>query len=140
MASVTYLLDKSAWEQAPYSAAATKRISDDIRRGDLAICTMTALEILYSARNVQAYQRDLSHLLGLPWVDLAEPRRAVEVQSELARQGQHRTSIPDVIIAATAAEHDLTILHYDSDYERLSKAAGARQEWIVPRGKGHGNS
>lgn len=135
---MTYLLDKSAWEQAPHSADAAKRITDDIRRGDLAICTMTALEILYSARNSEAYKRDLGHLLRLPWVDLTEPRKAVEVQSELARRGQHRTSIPDVIIAATAAEHGLTILHYDSDYERLGDAAGAAQEWIVPRGKGHG--
>jgi len=135
---VTYLLDKSAWEQAPHSTNAARRIAHDIRRGDLAICTMTALEILYSARNSEAYQRDLGHLVRLPWVDLTEPRRAVEVQSELARRGQHRTSIPDVIIAATAAEHGLTILHYDSDYERLGEVSGARQEWIVPRGKGHG--
>lgn len=136
---MTYLLDKSAWEQAPHSADAAQRITHQIRRGDLAICTITALEILYSARNSEAYQRDLGHLLRLPWVDLAEPRRAVEVQSELARRGQHRTSIPDVIIAATAAEHRLKILHYDSDYERLGEAAGAEQEWIIPRGQGHGN-
>lgn len=139
MAAVTYLLDKSAWEQAPHSKDAARRITNDIRRGNLALCTMTALEILYSARNSEAYQRDLGHLLRLPWVDLAQPRRAVEVQSELARRGQHRTSIPDVIIAATAAEHGLTILHYDSDYERLGEVSGAQQEWIVPHGKGHGN-
>jgi predicted nucleic acid-binding protein len=58
------------------------------------------------------------------------------VQAELARRGQHRTSIPDVIIAATAAEHELTILHYDSDYERLAAVTEAHHEWIIPRGEG----
>jgi predicted nucleic acid-binding protein len=138
MASVTHLLDKSAWTQTQYSRDAAVRIADLIRRGHLALCTMSALEILYSARNADEYNRDHGRLSTMPWFDLAEPRRAVELQYGLAQRGWHRSSIPDVIIAATAAEHDLTVMHYDSDYERLAEVAGARQEWVIPRGAGHG--
>lgn len=134
---MTHLLDKSAWMQAPNHPDAARRISHLMRRGDLALCTVTALEILYSARNAAEYERDHKRLAQLPWVDLSAPRNAVEVQRQLASRGQHRTSIPDVIIAVTAAEHDLTILHYDSDYERLAAITGTRHEWIVKRGQGH---
>jgi predicted nucleic acid-binding protein len=137
---VSYLLDKSAWMQAPQSKDAARRIADLIRRGDLALCTMTVLEILYSARNVDTYNRDCARLSSLRWVDLSVPRAAVDLQRALAHRGWHRTSIPDVIIAATAAEHDLTVLHYDSDYERLAEAAKVTHEWIIPRGEGHGRS
>jgi predicted nucleic acid-binding protein len=65
---------------------------------------------------------------------------AVDVQRGLAQRGWHRTSIPDVLIAATAAEHGLTVLHYDSDYERLAETTKITHEWIIPRGEGHGRS
>jgi predicted nucleic acid-binding protein len=135
---VIYLLDKSAWIQTQHSRDAARRIAELIRRGGLALWTMTALEILYSARNAEEYNRDYARLTTLPWVDLTTPRRAAELQHDLAQRGWHRTSIPDVVIAATAAEHDLVVLHYDSDYERLAAAAGTTHEWIVPRGSGHG--
>ena len=57
----------------------------------------------------------------------------------MAQRGHHRASIPDVIVAATAAEHGLTVLHYDSDYERLAEVTGAAHEWVAPRGEGHGH-
>jgi predicted nucleic acid-binding protein len=135
---VSFLLDKSAWMQAPHSRDAAHSIADLIRRGDLVLCTMTALEILYSARNADEYNRDYARLSTLPWVDLSVPRKAAELQHGLAARGWHRTSIPDVVIAATAAEHGLTVLHYDSDYERLAETVEIAQQWIIPRGSGHG--
>ncbi|MGQ0777163.1 MAG: PIN domain-containing protein [Pseudonocardiales bacterium] len=132
MASMTHLLDKSAWAQAQYSPDAVKLLANLMRRGELALCTMTVMEILFSARNTAEYNRDLDHLDRLPWRDLSEPRRAAKLQHALAQRGWHRTPLPDVIVAATAAEHDLIVLHYDSDYERLSEVAGMRQQWIIP--------
>lgn len=134
---MTYLLDKSAWVQVQYSPDAAGRIAGLIRHGELALCTMSALEILYSARNADEYGRDYARLATLRWADLSEPRQAVRLQHDLAQRGQHRTSIPDVVIAATAAEHGLTVLHYDSDFERLAEVADVSQEWIIPRGTGH---
>jgi predicted nucleic acid-binding protein len=40
----------------------------------------------------------------------------------LARAGQHRSaSAVDLIIAATAAHHGLTILHDDADYRTVAR-------------------
>jgi predicted nucleic acid-binding protein len=134
---MTYLLDRSAWVQAPLHQQAAHRIAELIRRGELALCTITALEILYSARNANEYRRDHQRLSAFTWIELGQARRAIDLQAALAERGWHRTPIPDVIIAATAAEHDLTVLHYDSDYERLAETAGTTHEWIIPRGSGH---
>ncbi len=43
-------------------------------------------------------------------------------------------------VAATAAEHGLTVLHCDSDYERLAEVTGAAHEPVAPRGEVHGSS
>ena len=134
---MTYLLDKSAWVLAASDRGVAARLAAEMRGGDLTLCTVTALEVLYSARNAAEYTRDLDRLRRLDWRDLSDARAAVAVQHRLATRGWHRTSIPDVIIAATAAEHGLTVLHYDSDYERLAEVAGINHEWVAVRGSGH---
>jgi predicted nucleic acid-binding protein len=59
---------------------------------------------------------------------------AVDLQHELARRGQHRVPIPDLIISAAARTAGLVVLHYDTDFERIAAAGGAAQEWVVPQG------
>lgn len=135
---MTYLFDTSAWVLGGTNRAVAERLAAEIRSGALGLCTMTALELLYSARNVNEYGMTLERLRRLPWYDLRDPKAAVAVQHRLALRGQHRTSLPDVVVAATAAEHGLTVLHYDSDYERLAEVAGIQHEWVAERGLGHG--
>jgi predicted nucleic acid-binding protein len=131
---VTYLLDNSTWARATHDPVVASRLADHIRSGELALCTITALEVLYSARNADEYQRDLARLRQLPWYDLSDARAAVELQLQFALRGWHRTPLPDVLIAATAAEHGLVVLHHDRDYERLAETAGIRHEWLpAPR-------
>jgi hypothetical protein len=134
---VTYLFDTSAWVLGGRNRAVADRLAAEIRGGALGLCTVTALEVLYAARNAQDYAITLEALRRLPWYDLRDPRAALAVQHRLALRGQHRTSLPDVIVATTAAEHGLTVLHYDSDYVRLAEAAGIQHEWVAPRGEGH---
>ncbi|MFD3818920.1 VapC toxin family PIN domain ribonuclease [Streptomyces rubiginosohelvolus] len=51
------------------------------------------------------------------------PQRA-ESQHRMARAGQHRSaSAVDLIIAATAAHHGLTVLHDDLDYRTVARHA-----------------
>jgi hypothetical protein len=62
-------------------------------------------------------------------------RRALEVQAELARRGKHRgVALPDLLIAATAERHSVTLLHYDRDYELIASVTGQATQWIVPPG------
>lgn len=51
--------------------------------------------------------------------------RAVEVQRLLADRGQHRApSIPDVLVAATAELAELTVLHFDKDFDLIAEVTG----------------
>ena len=59
---------------------------------------------------------------------------AVGLQHQLARRGQHRLAIPDLVISAAARAAGLVVLHYDADFERLAAAGGAPHEWVVPQG------
>ena len=61
--------------------------------------------------------------------------RAIEVQGELARPGQHRAvGIEDLVIAAAAELAGLSVLHYDQDFDRIGEVTGQPMEWVVPRG------
>lgn len=53
----------------------------------------------------------------------------------LAESSRHRgVSLPDLLIAACAEAHGMTVLHHDSDYELISSVTGQPVEWVVPRG------
>ena len=62
------------------------------------------------------------------------------VQLLLAAKGQHRLPIPDLLIAAVAELNDLTVLHYDADYDRIAEVTGtahrvgsAARDAVMPR-------
>lgn len=130
------LADKSALEQRRHSDQARKVLELLLADGALATCQIAALEIRYSARNLLDYERLERDMAALPWLDVTTNAmdRALEVQHELARRGQHRLSLPDLIFAATAEVHDATVLHYDHDYDLIAAVTGQSTRWIVPRG------
>jgi len=67
--------------------------------------------------------------------------RALEVQTELARSGAHRgAALPDLLIAATAERHDVTVLHYDHEYDLIASVTGQPVSWVVPRGTAENGS
>ncbi len=139
--AVIYLVDKSAWEQLRYSEAARSKFADLGTFGEIATCPVIAGEMLFSARNhsdLVEFRGRLEQLLWLETTDDAE-HRMLGVQQDLARKGHHRAvGTVDLLIAATAEAHWATVLHYDSDFERIAEITGQPHEWIVPRGEGHG--
>lgn len=138
MTAAVYLADKSAHAQRFTSEVAARRLDREITSGRLAVCEMVALELLYSARNSSDYLRLSTALQALPWVttDGAAMKRALDVQRRLAKRGQHRRQLPDLIIAATAELAELTVLHYDHDFDLIGDITGQPTEWIIPRGEG----
>ena len=137
-----HLTDKSAWEQARYDKRARQRLHELREAGQLAVCVVSMAELLYSARDADELARlriDLSSLTYLHMTPGAEQHLA-DVMAALALRGQHRTPIPDLMLAAVAHAHSAVVLHYDSDYERIAEVTGQPHEWIVPRGTGHGSS
>lgn len=132
-----YLLDTSAFWQGRLNRSAATRIADLSANGQIVVCMPVLLEILVGARNLQEWIRMRASLASVPQAELTDPMAAVELHGLLAQRGQHRTPVVDVIVAATAAEHGLTILHYDRDFDRLAKLTGGGQEWVVAAGTGH---
>jgi predicted nucleic acid-binding protein len=136
-----HLADKSAWERARYDKGARQRLHELRETGQLAVCLVSMAELLYSTRNAEELARvrlDLSTLNYLHMNPVAE-RHLVDIMAALALRGQHRTPIPDLMLAAIAQAHSAVVLHYDSDYERIAAVTGQPHEWILPRGTGHGS-
>lgn len=105
----------------------------------VATCLPVMLEMLYSARDRREYERERKNLERLEWLDITRKvsEFAVELQWSLAKRGQHRMPATDVMIAATAAVHDVPLLHYDHDFDLIAEVTGQQTMWIVPRGSGH---
>ncbi len=61
--------------------------------------------------------------------------RALDLQHELASRGHLRAvRFPDLLIAATAERHGVTVLHYDRDFDVVAEVSDLRAEWVVPAG------
>lgn len=131
-----YLIDKSALARMPLEPVRS-RLAPIIEAGEAATCALIDLEVLYSARNQEDYerirQRRAFAYSSIPTTEQVL-RRALAVQAALARSGHHRLPIPDLIIAATAESAGLTVLHYDRDYDLIAEVTSQPVEWVVPRG------
>ena len=42
--------------------------------------------------------------------------------------------MPDLLTAVLAAEHHLTVIHHDSDFETAAEVIDFAHEWVPPRG------
>lgn len=96
--------------------------------GLVAVCDITELELLYSARSA-ADRATVLRLLGAAYAWVPTPdgiyRRAREVQNLLTTAGEHRSAGPvDLLVAATAELVGLTLLHCDHDFETIAKHTG----------------
>ena len=114
-----------------------QRLAPIIEAGEAASCAIIDLEVLYSARHHAEHSKIRQRRAwAYHQVPLTEEvfQRAIAVQGELSKKGQHRIPIPDLIIAAAAETARLTVLHYDHDYDRIAAVTGQPVEWIAPRG------
>lgn len=132
-----YLCDKSALVRVD-RAEVRERLEPLIEGGSVATCSIVLLEVLFSARSPVDYRDTRDRLsLALELVPMNQDvlDRAVEIQALLAERSQHRgVPLPDLMIAATAEHHDLVVLHYDADFDRIADVSGQTMEWVVERG------
>lgn len=133
--SARYLGDKSALARFPIPEVGA-RLRPLLEQGELATCAVVDLEVLYSSRNLSDYEEVLEERRSLDAAPVTPEvmDTALDLQHQLARRGQHRVPIPDLIISAAALRANLVVLHYDSDFERIAAGGGARHEWVVPQG------
>jgi predicted nucleic acid-binding protein len=109
-----------------------------IEAGLVATCGVIEFELAWATRT----SSELDELradrdAGYEWLATHDEdwRRALEVQAALWRRGQKRSvRLPDLLIAAVAERENVTVLHYDADYELIAAVTGQPIRWVVPRG------
>jgi predicted nucleic acid-binding protein len=108
--------------------------------GLVGVTDMIVMELLYSARNAADFaqmEEDLGgcSLYRVEPQDWDEGRR---VWRELLQRGggpQHRqVGHQDLLTAAAAARHGLTVVHYDGDFDIIASVTGQPVRWAAPQG------
>lgn len=127
MTVADYLIDTSALARVLLRQTTTEW-DDRIGAGLVAICDITELEVLYSARSAADRAR-LKAALDAHYVWCPMPdgiyRRSRIVQEQLTTKGEHRSAGPvDLLVAAAAEEAGLTLLHFDRDFETIARTTG----------------
>ncbi len=133
--ALTHLLDTSVVKRLgrPQVREIVEPLAAAGQLGRPSIC---ALEVGYSARNAAEWD----HLVGA--LDAFDPvatttahlRRALQVQRLLAQRSQRGRKIPDLLVAAAAEELDISVLHYDADFDLIATVSGQTCQWVVPAG------
>jgi predicted nucleic acid-binding protein len=133
--ALTHLLDTSVLTRLrePTVREAIEAIAE---RGALARASISDLEIGFSARNAAEWDRLAGALAVFESLQSTDEhmRRALQVQRMLAASHQRGRKIPDLLVAAAAERRGLTVLHYDTDFDRIAKVTGQPCEWVVPAG------
>lgn len=133
--ALTFLVDTSVLKRL--GRLEVRRVIEPLAvAGQLARASVSDLEVGYSARNAQEWDRLVGALDAFDLVEtsVAHVRRALQVQRLLAQASQRGRKIPDLLIAAAAEELDLIVLHYDGDFDRIATVTGQRSQWVVTAG------
>ncbi|MDQ3782580.1 MAG: VapC toxin family PIN domain ribonuclease [Actinomycetota bacterium] len=123
-----WLIDKSALWKLPRSPDYPVWL-DRINRGQIWGCLPTRLEVAVSARDPEHWPVLRQDLLAPLLEAHATPRSeaiAMEIMDALVAARLHRSvPLPDVLIASIAVAARLTVLHDDSDFNRIHQEYGA---------------
>lgn len=133
--ALTLLVDASVLKRVGHPSV-REAIEPLAVRGELARASICDLEVGYSARNAGEWDRLLDALDALAIVETsaAHVKRALQVQRLLAERSQRGRKIPDLLVAAAAEERNLTVLHYDADFDLIAGVTGQRCHWVAKAG------
>ncbi len=137
-----YLADTSAW-----GIARRRSVPPPVRAsfanllvlGQVATCGAVIWELLHRADNAAEYvarRGELEQLDQAPFGE-ADWQRALDIGQRLVEKGGslHRApSLTDAVVAVAAQQADLTVLHYDKDFDLIAEVTGQPCEWIAPKG------
>ncbi len=106
---------------------------------EVGLCDQVWLEILHSARTHAEFGAVRGFLGGFPHYsqDQAQWAHVIDVYEQLSSVApQHHRSVKhqDLLIAACADSHGLTLVHYDVDFDSIRAVTGQPMRWLAPRG------
>jgi predicted nucleic acid-binding protein len=109
-----------------------------IEAGLVATCGVIEFELGWATRSGAEFdQVRTDREEGYEWLATHDEdwHRALEVQGVLWRTGHVRAvGFPDLLIAAVAERENVTLLHYDADYDLIAQVTRQLMRWVVPRG------
>ena len=132
-----YLIDTSAAARMRHPEV-SRRLRPLIEGGAVATTASLDAEALYSARVPSEYEqlwadRRVAYEY-LPTND-EHWQTALGVQRALAGTGRHRAvGMADLLTATLAAAHQLTVIHYDADFETAATVLTFQHQWVLARG------
>lgn len=129
LVDTSVLIDFLRGKDGPHTQKLAEIIDRDIPFG---ICPLIYLEVLQGAATPKDFDLLKDYLGSLPFHDLRDAResaaRAAQLSIDLRRKGMATKGTIDVLIAQTAIDHDLYLLHNDADFDRI-KQVSALKTW-----------
>ena len=127
------LIDTSVWIRADRKKQKEfqQRLKGLVIAGTAYICWPIHVELLIGAKDQDSFSsldEQLSVLPHLPMTDKTW-RESANIGWKLARSGQTVPPI-DLLIAATAIEHDMILWTVDSDFKRVGAVVDLRADWF----------
>jgi len=109
--------------------------ADEVEVGALGSCRPQQIEFRRSARRLEEFEA-MAAMFAELYPDVPVPKDAWDwidsAQFRLAVRGHHRAlSVVDWLICATAAHHDLVVLHDDQDFRAAAVLLPDLREWNV---------
>ena len=131
---VAFLIDTSVWVR-DNQPTIKQRLHHLSLHEDLWTSRCVDLEVLFNSRSRDvAKNADRRRYLKHIPITSSVMERSVDIV-EMANSGLHRHGKPmDLIIAAAAESEDLTVLHYDRDFDHIASVTGQGTEWVAPPG------
>ncbi len=108
--------------------------------GLVGVTDMIVMELLYSARDAADYAQIEADLGGcsLYRVEPQDWDEGKRVWRELLRRGggplHRQVGHQDLLTAAVAARHGLTVVHYNADFNLIASVTGQAVRWAAPQG------
>ena len=132
---IRYLLDSSALWRILRDTPLRASWAEVISLGVIGSCQPQRVEFRRSARTLDEYEQ-MSEMFGSLYPDAVVPKGAwrwmESAQYRLLRHGAHRAlSAVDLLICATAVQHDLIVLHDDSDFVTAARHLPDLRERVI---------
>jgi predicted nucleic acid-binding protein len=132
-----HLIDTSAAARMTHPEVAA-RLAPLIEAGLVATTAQLDAEALYSARDPADYEQLRSdRRLAYEYLPTNDEhwQTALGAQRQLASTGRHRAvGMTDLLIATLADAHDVTLIHYDADFEIAAEILPFRHQWVLEQG------
>jgi hypothetical protein len=91
------------------------------------ICPLVFLEVLQGAATEKDFKLLREYLQSQAFFDIKEERESIaeaaRISFDLRRKGKAVGSSIDLLIAQTAIDNDLYLLHNDSDFDRIKQVS-----------------